>query len=423
MVVGAEAAVAQYQRQLAQRRRDFMSVLQRAALEVEQQNPCLGTCCSEAVGRLEIPDDALQGTRLLPETVLTLVVCLVGRQALARASTMCGIHLAGTRPAMKSQLWLVEQLEALPGGLPEDQVEWAAACRKGMTLLAATREVLEEHGEDAALLARWDALEAPDAFFQSFLGRGGANPPYPANLAVLALHFGGWALPAAAKAIPGAGYTSVTWLRTRGRYSWMQPQLLAFDPAPMAVQLRRLAVPAADAVAAHTHEEDAAVARRWHAEALEVLCSKLGARVQRQLMRAGVAEQLVRAAAGVVFVEEFATFTGSYKGSREGKMTTANPTRPATFAGVVLLKHPATSAKFNHTTAGAAVGINRSTIKLALDGDKKGKGKALAWVPAQLRQHAEGERAAAAKRAAEQEAAPGGAEEGSSREAARQRID
>ena len=114
VVVGAEAAVAQYQRQLAQRRRDFMSVLQRAALEVEQQNPCLGTCCSEAVGRLEIPDDALQGTRLLPETVLTLVVCLVGRQALARASTMCGIHLAGTRPAMKSQLWLVEQLEALP---------------------------------------------------------------------------------------------------------------------------------------------------------------------------------------------------------------------------------------------------------------------------------------------------------------------
>jgi hypothetical protein len=403
-----------------------MAVLQQAALEVEQHNPCLGTCCSVAVGRLEIQDDTLQGAhQLLPEPVLTLVVCLVSRQALAPASTMCGIHLTATRAAMKRQLWLVQQLEALPGGLPEDQVEWAAACRKGMTLMADTRERLEEHGEDAALLARWDAMEAPDSFFHSFLGRSGANLPDPANLAVLALHFGGWALPAAAKAIPGAGYSAASWLRARGRYSWMQPRLLPFDPSPMAVQLRRFAVPAADAVAAHTHEEDAAAARRWHAEALEVLCSKLGARVQRQLMRQGVAEQLVRAAAGVVFAAEFATFTGSYKGSREGKMTSANPTRPATLAAVVLVAHPATSAKFSMAAAGAAVGVDCTTLRLALDGDSKGRAKALAWVPAQLRQQWEGERAeAAAKRAAEQEAAaPEGAEEGGSRGAARQRID
>ena len=55
---------------------------------------------------------------------------------------------------MAALLWLVRQLEALPGALPEAQVERAAAYGKGMGVVEAARALVEEHSCDEALLAR-----------------------------------------------------------------------------------------------------------------------------------------------------------------------------------------------------------------------------------------------------------------------------
>lgn len=110
--------------------------------EAEQEHPQLaGRGCSQAAAQLRIPistHSVLQG-----RTIAALVVCLKGHQPLQTASNICGVFLAAARPAIAAQTELVDQLLAMEGSLPAEQVEEMAAERRASHLLAEACALLD----------------------------------------------------------------------------------------------------------------------------------------------------------------------------------------------------------------------------------------------------------------------------------------